>query len=46
MNNILVFLQTGGIIMFPLSVLAITLLAIIIDKILFYYKYLRINKKI
>jgi biopolymer transport protein ExbB len=46
MNNILVFLQTGGIIMFPLSVLAIALLAIIIDKILFYYKYLRITKNI
>jgi biopolymer transport protein ExbB len=46
MNNILVFLKTGGIIMFPLSFLAITLLAIIIDKIFFYYKYLKITKNI
>ncbi len=46
MNNILVFLKTGGIIMFPLSFLAITLLAIIIDKIFFYCKYLKITKNI
>ena len=46
MNKILVFLKTGGIIMFPLSFLAITLLTIIIDKIFFYYKYLKITKNI
>ena len=46
MNNILVFLKTGGIIMFPLSLLAIILLAIIIDKVFFYYKYLKITNNI
>jgi len=46
MNNILIFLKTGGIAMFPLSFLAIILLTIIIDKVFFYHKYLRITKNI
>ena len=46
MNNLIVFFQTGGIDMLPLSFLAIILLAIMIDKLFFYHKHLKISKNL
>ena len=46
MNNLIVFFQTGGIAMLPLSFLAIILLAIMIDKLFFYHKHLKISKNL
>jgi biopolymer transport protein ExbB len=46
MNNIIVFFKTGGIVMLPLSIIAIALLTIMIDKLFFYHKHLKINKNL